>query len=994
MSETRREPEAQSTASADGCVAMFLGHAAAKGGPYALLGLTPEDRSDSMVLLQLQRQLGRITSHPLANSPEADELRLLLHAAAAELVTAGDARDTLAPSPAALVEPAPEFPLRGAVDLDAEAAGVEAMAIINACGGLTPDARLQLMRLSASTGVPVARMMQLASVDPFAATLQQTPVGTSPPSRVARRPTVPASRPLGPSDARAVVGVQLNQPSPENVLSDQQDPAGRQAKLAVVGAGIGVVVLIVIATSIAWLTRVFDQSPTNPATAAPAVTAREPATPPEVFPAPRSEAVSPKAATSARVGDKAPAPSATSAGMDYSGWVRRLLADVERIGSASPDDVARFASAIEGLSRTWTEAAADQLLAGQDAAMEYIYRASARPADGVACVEAIRAVMQAAESSRPSASAISPAVWASGLMARLGRERELPAAVIDAVRQSTASRLLVPLAVGDSSFNGGVRAAISAIGDGLTPTKLGEDESGVMEAVRAWDGCVGAAPISDAARNLVRLRAIEAILARSLEPTQSRSVFDAIGFLTNAVTWRRDDDSRQWLLRWCDSPEISAADLRSVMLTLANRTAAEGVDITSVPSASASLSDRAALRDRLREAWGLDDPSSRVELLAAWRHRLDEQLSSPSERASVAGRLTRAWNWSRLSLRAEQLFVGDWTDLELKSDPFGSNEGDSGRRRGDEIAWRGDSSWAVRYIAARSSIGVRSELLREYSGVSPCRAIDAELIVAEAVRGAPAEIRRSAQIVVRARANEPVFINALLELIPSVPATNDNNSFLSEVLEVKLPSAREASWRLEARRATIERLLAMISDRGELLGVDRLGDLLAECYGRRLASMATLADPSGSDEAKPTSGSSPTDSVDASAGSEVDLVLAEQRPVEMLAAMLRSRLQREAAARQPTGRELYTPDVIQSRHATRVRAAAGRLQALVAEQLAIFDYLAYITVTEDASRSSSVAEVDAELQAAVRRADHVAEQIEAAERAMAILWGMRLEGAR
>src|SRR5207237_1369434 len=64
----------------------FLGPEEVAGGPFALLGVGPGAITDDLVLSALDRQIERIARHPECDTPEADEVRLALHAAAAQLL--------------------------------------------------------------------------------------------------------------------------------------------------------------------------------------------------------------------------------------------------------------------------------------------------------------------------------------------------------------------------------------------------------------------------------------------------------------------------------------------------------------------------------------------------------------------------------------------------------------------------------------------------------------------------------------------------------------------------------------------------------------------------------------------------------------------------------------------------------------------------------------------------------------------------------------------
>lgn len=79
------EPQANS-GGAQGLVERFLGRDAAAGGLHALLGLPPRAHDQDTVVRALERQLTKVDAHPQSRTPEADEVRLALHAAAAQLV--------------------------------------------------------------------------------------------------------------------------------------------------------------------------------------------------------------------------------------------------------------------------------------------------------------------------------------------------------------------------------------------------------------------------------------------------------------------------------------------------------------------------------------------------------------------------------------------------------------------------------------------------------------------------------------------------------------------------------------------------------------------------------------------------------------------------------------------------------------------------------------------------------------------------------------------
>lgn len=70
-------------------IASFLGPAAAGGGPMELLGLRAGDLAEVTILRARDARIAQLDRHPLAETPEADEVRLALHAAAAMLLHPG-----------------------------------------------------------------------------------------------------------------------------------------------------------------------------------------------------------------------------------------------------------------------------------------------------------------------------------------------------------------------------------------------------------------------------------------------------------------------------------------------------------------------------------------------------------------------------------------------------------------------------------------------------------------------------------------------------------------------------------------------------------------------------------------------------------------------------------------------------------------------------------------------------------------------------------------
>jgi hypothetical protein len=111
----------------------FLSEVTATAGPFELLGLDPSSSGESEVRRALAGRLARIALHPQGRSAEADEVRLALHVAAAQVLDprvreelvhdARFARSVEAPTPASAWNDAARFAIASAGGWNARARG-------------------------------------------------------------------------------------------------------------------------------------------------------------------------------------------------------------------------------------------------------------------------------------------------------------------------------------------------------------------------------------------------------------------------------------------------------------------------------------------------------------------------------------------------------------------------------------------------------------------------------------------------------------------------------------------------------------------------------------------------------------------------------------------------------------------------------------------------------------------------------------------------------
>jgi len=445
----------------------------------------------------------------------------------------------------------------------------------------------------------------------------------------------------------------------------------------------------------------------------------------------------------------------------------------------------------------------------------------------------------------------------------------------------------------------------------------------------------------------------------------------AIGLLAESLDWS-DGASRAWLLSVMDDTRsVPTGAINAITETLATRTGAEGVDLTMVLSADASDLDRASMRDRYAKEWAFSEggPSGLTERLLVARDELDraELASGPVGELALATALAR-WNaaaamaWRRDDAGAERLLAGlaqpVATVLETAD---GIDPGALSRTAERRPAWARD------YLAAGSHGPKRLELLgqlgRRSGGVSM---VEAEVLVSEAVRGSPREVRDRAASLVRGFAGEVTVVNALLEQAHRMPETDRNTDLVRDVTGTPLPDEDDPDWHAAVRRALSGTLLEMLGGVGDGAAIDALAAMLASALADELGASdpATASDPLGAARA--------------------------------LSDRWERRAQRGAGAGidVSASMERLEPAAIARELGARLSVAQGPIQRFAAQQRTLVDWMALAVLSETggtgpaATRIGRVLEQVAERR---RRASTAFGQIRAAEEARAELWQIRME---
>jgi hypothetical protein len=248
-----------------------------------------------------------------------------------------------------------------------------------------------------------------------------------------------------------------------------------------------------------------------------------------------------------------------------------------------------------------------------------------------------------------------------------------------------------------------------------------------------------------------------------------------------------------------------------------------------------------------------------------------------------------------------------------------------------------------------------------HGGLGP---VDAEVLVGEALVGAPPDIRAQATDAVKHFSENPAVIAAVIERLPRLQRNAGTTSLIEFMSQRQLPPSKDADWPIVARRVMVERLLEAIAAEGQMAKVDRLATLLAVSY-RSMAAAAPL----------------PAD----------QRTVKTQPPAHTSAAQVWQRWRTAAESVIPTAPPPVPLDQIDRRRDGRLSQARGMVQRFAAEEASIAELMAYIIHAEEPARSEQINLIMSQFADERRHATSILHQLSAAERAMVQLWLVRFK---
>lgn len=937
-------------------IGRFLSLPPGDRSPLALLNITREQCDRAAIDAALARRLDRVDRHAEASTPDADTVRMALHAAAAQLADPAVLAQILG-EPGASVEadtieqPPSISPGERAAQLQAmQAFRRTAIRTILLCRGWNRKSRRMLAAVAGASGIAPEHMaVALRSLSgPMSGA---GGVAQPMPAPARAKPTIFESFHEQPARPMGV---------PSNVI------LGIGGAIAAVA-----IILIIIIRSLtpgAGTTGASADSPAGPVETAPndpqgrsGAQRRERDT---------DDLIDTQAAETARTIQEPP---------DPAGLVRTLRRCVE-LARTEPGEAAwRLEQAVSQLSGAWTMLEPATVEASMDAIVVFLIEA---PTGGERSVRALNAVAAGAKAQASAeklgAFEVAPAVWSCGALAEVISAPGAP----EPVRQYALAVLTSAVGAFDASgsvgFCDGALASLTAMTRPLSAFDNGRDSLAAWERWReALDATTlaltGAGdPDAGVRRELETIDAIESLMRLGPSLAQRPDVYGELTALLGSLRWSPESASgsatpaRLALLRWFDDHTIQTEDLALVTEWIVRESGTPGIGIQMALRRNAGVERRAAQRDRYAAVWSLGDGLGADDLAVEWSRAATRAITKDRGKpgADIVGTLVRAAEHSRLSEAAARRWRRETTAARLiMNDPFAIVENaakalkptstleDSGGRR--------DGAWALEFLGAGSSAEQKfaavSRLELWGGAIGP---IDGDVLARAALLGSPIEVRIAAQRTARKRADETAVINGLLESISVAPRNDSTRALIESVTRTSLPSPRNPSWPRASRLALTERLLEMLAGRSGLSSLDRIVATMALSYQARAA-----------DELAP-----------GSSGAAIP---------EKAARALWSSWRTEAGRIIGTPRTGRTLEVIDRRRSGRLSLASGPVQRFAAEQSSIAEVMGYVVASERPSRAPDISAALDRLASERRVASSVFEQIEATERAMLALWMIR-----
>lgn len=753
-------------------VSMVLGPTAP--GPFALLGLPTEDLTIQRVLGALHVRLEQVNASPHAATPAAEDVRLALHAAAAQLCDPAVRRLLLGTWSAASLETVVDEPL---VDV-AMAIERDLHIAVGLSGGWNAAAMQRLALACESRGVGLDELGRVLA-------------------------TIGSKRPLEARGRGQGRGRAASDIEPSRTVAS--NPIPRELLLLLAG-GVSVVVLLVVGIVMI----------TGPKRGA--ATAREVV---EVLEGGVREAPPLVMEERKQVPAAAPAPELSIGGARS--IERELIAMSEAVAQTAgePAEIReRFESAYTAFTADWHLLRRDEVTAILSAMIDLAFAGSQRQRESELVpilVEPLRGVPRDRREVRSL-------VAAGATIARLLQERDLPRVMRQqleaALRSNDATTGLGPVLRFEAATEQIVLPLASALAAGPS-----------WQSTGAWKGYLDArdAALGDRvrAKDAATLAALQGLMRRKDDAPDAGGE-DAVALVAGALTWTKSPELRSAVLGWIDDAAVPTARLAAVMRAMV-KSSVRGVDSTMTLAATATAEQRQELRPLVEAALRDDARGPGVESVQAWATAADgllaQKATRPEQMVDLAARLSEL-----VAARVAQIDGQDDVASTLIASAAGATALPAPGSTTELPSVRPNSR-AIEYLALGPSQAARSEFWKK-AAVQP---VGLDLLLAraaieEAARGSPATVRDAARDYVRARASDDAIVLAALDLLFAIPESPENMLWLSDVAGKKISWRGKGVSRESAHLALLDAAAAKFASPPDAAAINAAAERLSNAW--------------------------------------------------------------------------------------------------------------------------------------------------------------------
>lgn len=969
--------------------------------PAELLGLGPDVESwdEASITRALLDHLNRIDEHPQARTPEADELRVALHVAAALLRDPAVRSNLTAPEPSpgqdASSQNADPLTAPGASEVGRSAAPpgvvaprtitvddefkVAAEHVLASCGGWNAESKRRLGYLARSASIDAGGLQQTL----VAITRQhEQPIRgqATPPGSGAARATGGEAEPISPLSRG---GAFANRPLDHRISSSRARTwlTIATAIMFVSSLVIGMGLLTLVAQELfkperEIQTRVIAGSPSGNTNASGQTL--PPGTPAD--PADATEQPSPIAS-----------PPIVTDGQGLVRYFQSLAAD--SFFHAAEESLAGFISVYDQFANNWIGFDPDTVAAAPIAIRDAVL--AAMDIEDTIAIRAIEPLSRDLTPLNPDERSFDPRALTRAVFA-YGTLSLFEGAAIPPRSERTIRAHLNTIASSVAGGSGGqtgdqtrferrVRIALQVIASKLVPHSSEEDLPSLVAAWEAWGAMVQRFDPRD--RTNLMLDAIERIARDGEKPSINQATTEVIKSLVDELDWEADPDqiAGKRLLEWFDNPDGISDEVLSVITgELVDLSLLPGLDASMKLSTAGSEQDRRSLRDQYALRLSLPLIGEGAEFAREWAGYAEELLGEglPSDHHGALDRAVRA---ARLNEAAALWIASDEETARSVSKQalIGLEEltanasGPVSFARGSTP--RADGEWAEKYLLARRNADERNRLLYELENTGgPAGEADADVLAEAASYSTPMEIRRHAQSIVIAYADREWMLIGLLEVLPRAAEQENVSDMLSAVTGRSLPPVDDRNWRVEARKALVARLLEIMVDPDQ-----RYIEVAGTTLERSLRVRADLLPPAAN--------SPEPAGLDAI---EQSMLTSDSQPAgpAEIAWEYADRLARIASMYPQRTTLFATLPEIESRRVWRVRLVNTDTGLFAAQTTSVLEFSAYIYGSERPEYAHRVNEIVAEAAAARRNAGSVYEQIATNELAILRINLLRLKG--